>query len=450
MGRNLVSDNSSLDIITVGKSQMFLGGDVAKHGGTKSSNVGSTNGTGNVIISGGNISSQGSKGVERGLATPIELVAHVLGNLVKGNMSGSFIHDLDVFFPRTLGKYSLSHQLGELRFVIGIVDTSGTKTITDGEGNVVLGANVKDVIPMFVCEVLLVVEDVPLGVDGTTAGDNSSFAVDGHGDVTEEDSSVDGEVINTLLSLLNKSLPETFPGQILSNTINLLQSLINRHGSHGNGTIPHDPLPRLLNVLSCTQIHERVGTPKGTPLQLLNLLFDGGSNGGVSNVGIDLDLEHASDDLGFEFEMFLVGGDDGTSSGNLAPNKLGINILPRGNKLHLLGNHTLPSKMHLSVSLMLTLPSIDPILPHLGKTQIRVNISRSRRIIKIKVGHILIFQMNTTERNLELMPRRFMHHGGIFLGRIGKRITVRDTLNSVEFRIEWIDGGLGALGGFDV
>jgi hypothetical protein len=39
-----------------------------------------------------------------------------------------------------------------------------------------------------------VVEDVPLGVDRTAAGDDACLAVDSHGDVAEEDSSVDGEV----------------------------------------------------------------------------------------------------------------------------------------------------------------------------------------------------------------------------------------------------------------
>ena len=45
-----------------------------------------------------------------------------------------------------------------------------------------------------VVEVLLVVEYIPLGVDGTAPGDNASLAVDGHGHVAEKDASVDGKI----------------------------------------------------------------------------------------------------------------------------------------------------------------------------------------------------------------------------------------------------------------
>ncbi len=43
-------------------------------------------------------------------------------------------------------------------------------------------------------EVLLVVEYIPLGVDGTAPGDNASLAVDGHGHVAEKDASVDCKI----------------------------------------------------------------------------------------------------------------------------------------------------------------------------------------------------------------------------------------------------------------
>ena len=71
-----------------------------------------------------------------------------------------------------------------------------------------------------------------------------------------------------------------------------------------------------MDVLSGGKIHEGVGSPKGGPLELLDLLLDGRGDGGVSNVGVDLDLEHASDDLGLELEMVLVRADDGPSCEN--------------------------------------------------------------------------------------------------------------------------------------
>ena len=125
---------------------------------------------------------------------PVELVAHVLGDLVEGDVAGPLVHDLHVLGPGPLGELPLGLELGELGLVVGVVDAARAEAVADGEGDVVLGADVEDVVPVLVGEVLLVVEDVPLGVDGAAAGDDAGLAVDGRGDVTEEDAGVDGEV----------------------------------------------------------------------------------------------------------------------------------------------------------------------------------------------------------------------------------------------------------------
>mmetsp|Transcript_42134 Transcript_42134/g.77032 ORF Transcript_42134/g.77032 Transcript_42134/m.77032 type:complete len:235 (+) Transcript_42134:378-1082(+) len=103
VGRNLVSDDSGLDVVAVGQTKMLLGGHVAEHGSTQCPNVRSANGTGDVIVSRSNVRHEGSEGVEGRLVTPIELVAHVLRDFVQGNVSRSFIHDLNILLPRTAG-----------------------------------------------------------------------------------------------------------------------------------------------------------------------------------------------------------------------------------------------------------------------------------------------------------------------------------------------------------
>mmetsp|Transcript_19197 Transcript_19197/g.27998 ORF Transcript_19197/g.27998 Transcript_19197/m.27998 type:complete len:333 (-) Transcript_19197:631-1629(-) len=330
MGSNLVCDNSSLYVITVGKTEMFLGSYVAEHGSSKGGDVGSTNCGGNVIVTGCDISSEWSEGVEGCLVTPFELIAHVHGNLVEGNVTRPFVHDLDVLLPRTQGELSLSFELGKLRFIVGIPDGSGAESITDGKGDIVLGADVEDFVPMLVGKVFLVVEDVPLGMDGSTTGDDTSLTIDGHRYVTEKESGVDGKVVHSLLRLLNESLSEDLPIQVFGDSIDLLKSLVNGNGSNGDGRIPHDPLTRLDNVLTSTQIHESIGTPEGTPLQFLNLLLDRGRNGRVSNIGINLDLEHTSNDLRLELLMKLVAANDGTAPGNFRPDEFRLDVLTLG------------------------------------------------------------------------------------------------------------------------
>ncbi len=51
--------------------------------------------------------------------------------------------------------------------------------------------------------------------------------------------------------------------------------------------------------------------------------FDGGGDGGVADVGVDLHQEVAADDDGLEFRVVDVGGDDGAAAGDFAADEFG-------------------------------------------------------------------------------------------------------------------------------
>mmetsp|Transcript_36510 Transcript_36510/g.88489 ORF Transcript_36510/g.88489 Transcript_36510/m.88489 type:complete len:474 (+) Transcript_36510:709-2130(+) len=450
MSGDLVCNNSSLDIITVGKSKMLLGCYVAKHSSSKGSDIGSSNGGGNVIITRGNISSEGSQGVEWSLVTPVQLVSHVLWDLIKRNVSRSLVHDLYILGPSTGGEFSLKLKLSKLRFIIGIIDGSGTETITDGKGDIIFSTDIKNIIPMLVGEVLFVVEDIPLGVDGSSTRNNACHSANSHWYETKKNGSMDGEVINSLLGLLNKSLLEYLPIQILSNSINLLQSLVDRNGSNGNRRVSHDPLSGLVNVLSSTQIHEGIGSPESTPLQLLNLLLNGRSNGRVTNIGINLHLEHTSNNLWLKLLMVLVGADDGTSPGNLRSDKFRIDIFALGNEEHFLSDQSLLGKVHLGVTFVVSFASLDPFLTNLGESFTGVDVSGTRGIVKINVGHVLVLEVDTTEWDIEQVSGRFVLYNLVFLGGLGEGIIVRNRLDTFKFRIEGIQGRVGTEGWLDI
>jgi hypothetical protein len=135
-----------------------------------------------VIVAGRDVGREGAEGVERCLVAPIQLVAHVLGNLVQRDVPWAlqhrnrnneiadmqlclcirrhhnleaprapgtyFVHYLHVLLPSAFGQFSLGPKLSELRFIVGVVDAPGTQPVADAEGDVVLGANVKDVVPV--------------------------------------------------------------------------------------------------------------------------------------------------------------------------------------------------------------------------------------------------------------------------------------------------------------
>ncbi len=81
------------------------------------------------------------------------------------HVAGAFAHDLDAAFPGTLRQIALGLQLGKLSLVIGVCDGTGTKTVTDGETNVIGRHDVTDIIPMGIEEILLMMRKAPLGQD---------------------------------------------------------------------------------------------------------------------------------------------------------------------------------------------------------------------------------------------------------------------------------------------
>ena len=83
----------------------------------------------------------------------------------------------------------------------------------------------------------------------------------------------------------------------------------------------------LVDVTASGQIHHGVRTPAAGPHQLLHLLLNGGADGGVANVGVDLYQEVAADDHRLRFRVVDVGGDDGATAGDLITDELRGDVL---------------------------------------------------------------------------------------------------------------------------
>src|SRR5499426_1975180 len=76
---------------------------------------------------------------------------------------------------------------------------------------------------------------------------------------------VDGEVVDTLLGLLDERVAVDLPGELLGLAIHLLERLVDRHGAERGRRVAEDPLACLVDVLTRRQVHDGVGTPAGRP-----------------------------------------------------------------------------------------------------------------------------------------------------------------------------------------
>ena len=76
-----------------------------------------------------------------------------------------------------------------------------------------------------------------------------------------------------------------------------------------------------MNIGAGAEIHDRISTPAARPDSLFNLFINGRAKRRVADIGVYLDAEVAADNHWFQLRMVDVGWNDGTSLGNLFPDK---------------------------------------------------------------------------------------------------------------------------------
>src|SRR5690606_28665994 len=120
------------------------------------------------------------------------------------------------------------------------------------------------------------------------------------------------------------------PGEGLGAAADFFEGLVNRDGADGHGAVAQDPLAGLVDVFARGEVHEGVAAPLDGPTHFLDLLVDGGGDGGVADVGVDFNQEVAADDHRLELGVVDVGGDDGAAAGDFVADKLGGDLLGDG------------------------------------------------------------------------------------------------------------------------
>src|SRR5439155_21046295 len=167
----------------------------------------------------------------------------------------------------------------------------------------------------------------PAGYDGAAAGHNAGDAPRGERDVGQADASVDGEVIDALLALLDQGVAEDLPAQLVDLAVHFLEGLVDRHGADGDGGGADDPLAGGVDVLAGREVHDGVGAPEGGPGHLVDFFFDGGGDRRVADVGVDLHQEVAPDDHRLGLRVVDVRRDDGPAALDLGAHELRVDAL---------------------------------------------------------------------------------------------------------------------------
>ena len=272
------------------------------------------------------------------------LQRHVLGDAVQRDVAGALDHDLDVVAPRHLGELAQGAQLGELRLVVGIGDRARPQPVAQGEGDVVGGEDLAQLLEAGVEEVLLVMGQTPRRHDRAAAAHDARHASGRERDVAQQDPGVDGEVVDTLLGLLDDGVAVDLPGELLGPAVHFFEGLVDGHGADGHGRVAHDPFTGGVDVGPRGQVHHGVGAPTGGPGQLLDLFGHRRGHRRVPDVGVHLHEEGPPDGHGLGLGVVDVGGDDGAARRHLVAHGDGVHLLAQRHEFHLGGDLPAPAR----------------------------------------------------------------------------------------------------------
>ncbi|MFS7904178.1 hypothetical protein Hanom_Chr01g00032941 [Helianthus anomalus] len=74
------------------------------------------------------------------------------------NMKEPYLY---ILLPSSSGQLALSQQLSKLSRIISIINRSGPQPITNRQSNIILVTNIKNIIPMIISKILLMVSQTP-------------------------------------------------------------------------------------------------------------------------------------------------------------------------------------------------------------------------------------------------------------------------------------------------
>ena len=346
MGGYLVGDHTCAHIILVRQGEVLLRSDIAEHGGSEPSDLCATDGGSDMVVAWGDVGDKGTEGVEWSLMAMVELTLHVLLDFLQWHVTRTLDESLHVLVPCASDKFAHRVEFGKLCLVVGISDTTRTQAIAQGQCHVILSHDVADVVEVLVEETFLVMVETPLAHDATSTAHDATETLVGEMHVVTTDASMDGEVIDSLLTLFDECVTIYLPTEVFHLSVHLFQGLVDRHGSYWNRTVAHNPFTSLVDVVACGEIHQRVAAPFARPYRLIHFLLDAGGGGRVADVGIDFHQEVASDNHRLALRVIDVGWQNGTSSCNLITHVfrsdvgldaqlLAVHVLTDGNVFHL-------------------------------------------------------------------------------------------------------------------
>ena len=130
-------------------------GDIAQESSAAHGGDGPADGSGDVVIAGGDVGDQGAQHIEGGSHADGLLHLHVGGDLVHGHMAGPLHHHLHVLLPGPFGQLAQADQFLDLTYIGGVSQAAGAAGVAQGDGHIVLPADIQDLVVELIEGILL-------------------------------------------------------------------------------------------------------------------------------------------------------------------------------------------------------------------------------------------------------------------------------------------------------
>ena len=346
MSSDTRSDNALAHIVDVRQAQMLCRRYVAEEVCAAHCGQRAADSARDMVIARSNVGYERSEHIERCAMAEAFLQLHVRSNLVIGNMTRSFHHNLYALIPRTLRELAQVQQLLNLRTVSCVSDAARTQTVAQADGYVIFSADVENFVIILVQRILLIVMQHPAGDKAAATADNVHLAafVKQSLEHVSVDATVNGHEVCAILRLHTDNVENILFGHLYDCATffdGFHSNLIHRHSADHNGGCADDSLTRCADIVASGKIHNGICACFNSCCKLLQLRCRIRIAAGGADVSVNLYGQARADATRNDVLMVDVAGNSDGAIGNALTNKLRRYVLLLCDDFHSVSNDAL-------------------------------------------------------------------------------------------------------------
>ena len=224
-------------------------------------------------------------------------------------MSRTFDHYLDIVIPCALCQFAEPYELLDLAYIGSVCETSRTACVSKRDSDIVLFADIEDLIVVFVERILLAGHAHPCEYKAASSADDIglSLVFPDLIDRLPRDTAVQRDEIDSVLSVKTDHIDEVLCGESREVALIVYDAVVYRYRTDDGRTLGSQLLSERLCVAVARKIHDRFCAHLYGVHHLLHLQIVILAVSRNPEIHVYLGSQHAADTLRIEAFVSLVG-----------------------------------------------------------------------------------------------------------------------------------------------